>query len=114
VRQVRECDPGRASFCAYQLVVVASNFKSSTALLDSEHRHLLKLGWTGAAPETGEQRAAESPGHKLRVTYATAFGDLKGIDLGWIKRSQRIALALSKTMFDGSSALSLTLEAGSS
>jgi hypothetical protein len=84
------------------------------ALLDSEHRHLLKLGWSGAAPDTGEQRAAESPGHKLRVTYATAFGDLLGWDRGWIKRPWPIVMALDRAMFNRASALSLMLEVGSS
>lgn len=62
--------------------------------------------------DTGEERAAESPTHSLRVTYATPFGDLKGIDLGWIKRSQPIAVALSQAMFHRSSAMSMMLEIG--
>ena len=49
----------------------------------------MALGWTGANADTGQQRAADSPGHKLRLTYAPAAGDLQGIDLGWIKRSRR-------------------------
>jgi hypothetical protein len=114
VTEVHQCDKGAAGFCAYELVVIAPRYTSSMALLDSEHRHLLKLGWSGAAPDTGEQRAAESPGHKLRVTYATAFGDLKGIDLGWITRPQPITMALSRALFNRASTLSLTLETGSS
>ena len=48
------------------------------------------------------------------MTYATAYGDLKGIDLGWIKRSRTITLALSRALFDRASAMSVMLEVGSS
>jgi hypothetical protein len=75
---------------------------------------LLKSGWTGADADSGEQRAADSPGHKLRVTYATAYGDLKGIDLGWIKRSRKLTLALSRAIFDHAAAMSMLLEVGAS
>src|SRR5437588_437944 len=34
----------------------------------------------------GLQSAANSPGHKLRLTYATAVGDLREVVLGIIKR----------------------------
>ena len=44
------------------------------------------------------RRAAESPGHKLRVNYGTAFNDLQGIDRGLIKRPQRISTALSRAL----------------
>ena len=112
--EARRCDRGTNVFCAWELVVVAPGYRTSDALLRSEHRRLLKLGWTGANADTGEEKAADSPGHKLRVTYATAYGDLKGIDLGWIKRSQKTTLTLSKAMFQHSSALSMLLEEGPS
>jgi hypothetical protein len=111
---VHQCDKGAAGFCAYELVVVAPGYSSSMALLESERRHLLKMGWSGAAPDTGQQRAAESPGHKLRLTYATAYGDLLGWDFGWIKRPWPIVRALDRAMWNRASALSLMLETGSS
>ena len=112
--EARRCDRGANVFCAWELVVVATGYRTSDALLRSEHRRLLKLGWTGANADTGEEKAADSPGHKLRVTYATAYGDLKGIDLGWIKRSRQTTLTLSKAMFQHSPALSMLLEEGAS
>ncbi len=114
VAQARQCDRGANAFCSFQLVVVDPRYRTSIALVSSERRHLRQLGWTGMNADTGEEDAAESPGHQLRVTYATAFGDLEGIDLGWIKRPRKIALALSRAMFDRSAAMSVMLEVGSS
>jgi hypothetical protein len=112
VAQVRSCDKGANAFCALEVVVADPRYQSSAALLDSQHRLLLASGWTGANADIGEEHAAESPGHKLRLTYAPAFGDLKGIDLGWIKRSKPIALALSRILFERRSAMSLLVEIG--
>ena len=78
---------------AIELVVSDQTYKSSHALLLSERDRLRGHGWTGVSPDTGDQLADESPGRKLRVTYATADGDLKGIDLGWIRRTRSITLA---------------------
>jgi hypothetical protein len=112
VAKVKDCDRGASSFCAWELVLVDRRFKSSLDLLNGEHRLLRKSGWSGANGDTGEQHAADSPGHKLRVTYATAYGDLKGIDLGWIQRPRAITLALSRALFDRAAALSVMLETG--
>jgi hypothetical protein len=112
VASVRQCDAGSNAFCDVQLVVVGRRYPSSEALLGAEHQRLLSLGWTGANADTGEQHAADSPGHKLRVTYATAFGDLLGLDLGWIHRSGTVVLALSRAMFDRSATMSILLEKG--
>jgi hypothetical protein len=111
---VRRCDRGANPYCAVQLVIFGNRYRSSTALLASERRHLKSLGWTSAGADTGDELAADSPGHRLRLTYATAALDLKDLDLDWIRRSRTIALALSRAMFDRSSALSLMLETGSS
>ncbi len=110
--QVRRCDAGASSYCGLELVVVAPRYRSSTDLLSSEHRLLHQLGWAGANADTGEQRAAESPGHKLRVTYATALGDLIGWDERWIKRPYPIALALDRELIDRVPAMSIMLEVG--
>jgi hypothetical protein len=114
VQRVRQCDRGANAFCSLELVVVDPRYHNSLDLLTDEHQHLMSLGWTGANAEIGEERAADSPGHKLRVTFSTAGGDLKGIDLGWIHRSRKTALALSHALFDHSSALSVMLEYGPS
>ena len=114
VAQVRECDRGANAFCALHLVIVDPRYKTSADLVEDEHVRLLAHGWSGANADTGEQHAADSPGHKLRVTYATAYGDLKGVDLGWIQRPRPITLALSRALFDRASAMSVMLEIGSS
>jgi len=114
VTRVRECDPGANGFCALELVIVNRRYGSSDALLSSEHSRLRALGWLGVSGDTGDERAAESPGHKLRVTYATADGELRGVDLLIIKRPRIITLALSRVMFDRLPAISIVLEAGSS
>jgi hypothetical protein len=107
------CDRGANAFCAVQLVVVDLRFSGSTELMRSERKVLEKSGWSISDGDISDEKSAESPGHKLRLTYATASGDLKGIDLGWIRRSRMVALALSRTMFARASAISLMLEMGS-
>jgi hypothetical protein len=114
VEQATQCDKGANAFCALELVVVDPQFKTSEDLVNAEHDVVHKAGWAGFGADTGNERAAESPGHKLRVTYATANGDLTGIDLGWIHRSRKIAVALSRTLFDHASAMSVELDPGSS
>jgi hypothetical protein len=114
VQQARQCDRGANPFCSLELVVIDSRYRNSLDLLTDEHQHLMSLGWTGANAKIGEERAADSPGHKLRVTFSTASGDLKGIDLGWIHRSRKTAVALSHALFAHSSTLSVMLEYGPS
>jgi hypothetical protein len=113
IQHVRRCDPGANAYCAVQLVVVSNRARSSSALLDAERRHLKSLGWTLTEADTADETAADSPGHKLRLTYAMAALDLKDVDLGWIKRSPQIARALSRAMFDRASSISLMLQSGS-
>jgi hypothetical protein len=114
VAQSRVCDRGASAYCALELVVVDPRYATSAALVSAEHAQLKRHGWTGANGDTGDERAADSPGGKLRVTYATAYGELKGIDLGWVKRSRTTALTLSHLFFRGVSAMSILLEVGSS
>lgn len=114
VAQARDCDRGAHPFCGLELVVVDPRYPSSDALLEGEHHKLRDLGWLGVDADTADEKAAESPNKSLRVTYAAAYGDLKDIDLGWIKRSRTVAIALSRTMFDRSPAISLLLDAGPS
>jgi hypothetical protein len=112
--EVKRCDKGANAFCAWELVVIAPRYRSADRLLKDEHHLLNHSGWTNGNADTGQQQAADSPGHKLRVTFATAAGDLQGIDLGWIKRSRKITLALSHAMFEHAAAMSMLLEIGAS
>jgi hypothetical protein len=112
--QVRQCDSGSSAYCAIQLVVLDHRYRSSDTLASDESKHLHKLGWSIANGDTGIEAAANSPHHNLRVTYATASDDLRGIDLGWITRARPITLALSNAMFDRDAAMSMMLEIGAS
>jgi hypothetical protein len=114
VADTRRCDRGANPYCAVQLVLVGDHDRSSVHLLNREASHLKSLGWTVSNGDTGLESASDSPGHKLRLTYATAADDLEGLDLGWIRRSPKITMTLSRVMFDRRSALSLMLETGSS
>lgn len=114
IAKVHSCDRGANAFCAIEVVIVDHHYKNSTDLVKDEHAQLRKHGWTGGQGDTGEQKAADSPGHKLRVTYATAAGDLRGVDLGTIQRPRGITLALSRAMFDQAPAMSVMLEVGAS
>jgi hypothetical protein len=113
VAQAQQCDRGVDAFCAIEAVIVDPRYKSSGALVAGEHRHLRELGWSAMAGDNGTESAADSPGHKLRVTYATAANDLAGIDLGWIKRPRSIELTLAGAMFNRAPAMSVMLENGS-
>jgi hypothetical protein len=112
--QVLRCDAGANAFCAWELVVVGPRYRSSEALLRSEHALLLKRGWSGAGADVTDEHAADSPGHKLRVTYATDYGDLKAIDLAWTQRSRKVTVALSRAIFDHVPTMSMLLEQGAS
>jgi hypothetical protein len=110
---VRQCNGGSNAYCSIELVVLGPKYESSRALVLAERDRLRAEGWTGASPTTGDQLADESPNNKLRVTYATAFQDLKGADIGWIKRSWPTVSALDQTVFDRVVAMSVLLEVGS-
>jgi hypothetical protein len=112
VAQVRQCDKGKNSYCSVELVIVNHGYGNSWALVSGERRSLSQDGWTQTHADTGDEHAAQSPGDKLRVTYATAMGDLKDVELGWITRSHAIAVALSHTIFERASAMSVLLELG--
>lgn len=112
VAQIRSCDRGANAYCALELVVVDRQYTTSADLVSGERAQLRHNGWTSSSGDTGDERAADSPGHQLRVTYATATRDLLGIELGWIKRSHKIAVALSHTLFERVPAMSVMLELG--
>jgi hypothetical protein len=110
--QTRQCDRGASAFCAVQAVIVDPGASSSGALVRSEHRQLHSLGWTTSAGDDGNEVAAESPGHKVRVTYSTGLNDLIGIDEAWIKRPAAIGLSLSQLEIRRTPAMSIMVEEG--
>jgi hypothetical protein len=112
--EVRSCDRGIHSFCALQVVIVGDRYRTSQALRQTYSAQLLKLGWTTTKGPDGNETAADSPGHELRLTFATAYEDLLGIDSNWIQRTPTISHSLSSAMFDRAPALSLMLLRGSS
>jgi len=111
--RIRACNKGADAFCALELVLVGHGYTTSNALLDSEASLLARLHWRQAHADTGLERAANSPGGGLRLTYATARGELQSIGLGWSKRAPALAVALAHTMFDNVPALALLVEVGS-
>lgn len=114
VQQFRRCDDGTNSFCSVDLVVSNRHYNSSDVLARDESHLLRKSGWSLADGDTGLQSAANSPGHKFRLTYTTASGDLQAIVLGYINRPWPITYALSNSMFDRAAAMSMRLEVGAS
>jgi hypothetical protein len=112
--QVRQCDSGSHPFCTIELVVLDHGSPSSDILAHDESHTLRKAGWSLADGDTSTETAANSPGHKLRLTYSTATDDLQQIDLGQLTRQRPIALSLSNSIFDRTAAMSMMLEVGAS
>ncbi len=111
---IKQCDRGANAFCALELVIVNAHYRSSDELEKAEHKWVRAAGWRGVGGDTMYENAAESPGHKLRVTYATALDDLRAVVLGFIHRPPTIAVALSHTIFSHVPAMSVLLESGDS
>ena len=116
IADVRRCDGGAHPFCARELVLVGrpGRYRGSGALLAAEAHRLRAAGWSESKGDTDYETAAESPGQRLRLQYATAAHDLLSADEGRIPRAAPIAQALSAQMFARTPALSITLQAGSS
>jgi hypothetical protein len=112
--QLRSCNPGANAYCAIELVVVGTNYPSAQALVKAESRLLHRRGWHHANAPVGQEIGATSPGDRLRVTYATASGELEAIDLGWIKRPRALTLTLSRALFAHTSAMAVVLQVGTS
>jgi hypothetical protein len=108
------CDHGVNPYCSVQLVVVGDHYQTSTDLLTAEQDRLAKLGWTATQGPDGNEQSADSPGHGLRLNYATAYDDLLGVDSNWIQRRRPVAHALATALFDRAPAISLMLLRGSS
>jgi hypothetical protein len=114
VSAAKQCDRGANAYCALELVVVDTRYETSEDLRAAEHLVLGSRGWSRTGGDTGQESAADSPQNKVRLTYATADGDLRGVDLGWIQRSRKTTLALSREIFDRAPTISLMLETGAS
>ena len=99
VSSVRVCDKGKNHYCALELVVTDPHYASPRDLVLAERNLLRGHGWSGASAQTGDELADESPANKLRMTYATAYGDLHDIEFGSVDRTRQTQEALSKQMF---------------
>ena len=110
--RARECDRGANAFCSQELVVTGGGFTSSGAMVTAEHDLLRARRWMDASGDFGQEQAADSPGHKLHLTYATGLAELTGIDEGWIKRQTSLTLLLSRQLFAGRPTMTLTLTTG--
>ncbi|HWD64625.1 MAG TPA: hypothetical protein VG405_05585 [Solirubrobacteraceae bacterium] len=108
----RMCDRGRNAYCALELVMQGGAYSSSIGLQRAERLLLKRRGWKKVNAPVGQELAADSPESKLRVTYAAANMELEAVDLGWITRSRRITLTLSKEIFDHHPALAVLLQLG--
>ena len=112
--KVRSCDRGVNPYCSVQVVIVGDQYPTSQALQIAYADQLRRLGWTTTTGPDGKETSADSPGHELRLTFATAYEDLRLIDLGWIQRRAPISRSLSATLFRRARALSIMLVTGSS
>jgi hypothetical protein len=112
VARITECDRSANAFCGVELVVVNRESHSSGELVAMERSRLRKSGWSIGQGDIPAERSASSPDGRLRVTYATASGDLLGIDLGWISRSRPVGQALARAMFERQPTMSIMLETG--
>ncbi|MBV9819422.1 MAG: hypothetical protein JOZ07_13900 [Solirubrobacterales bacterium] len=110
--RARSCDRGVNAYCALQVVVIGPRYADARALLAAEAHHLRALGWTSTVGDTPQQRSADSPGHRLRLTYTVAFEDLESWDEGYLARRRQIARALAATLFARTPALSMMLVSG--
>jgi hypothetical protein len=111
---VRSCDRGVHPYCALQVILVGDRHQTSQALRTAYGARLNKLGWTTTMGPDGNETAADAPGHELRLTFATAYEDLLGVDSNWVQRTAEITHALSSALFDRAPALSIMLLRGSS
>jgi hypothetical protein len=115
IARARRCDRGAHPFCGLALVLVApaGRYASSAALMTAETMRLHRAGWTETKGDTIHEIAAQSPGHRQRLTYAQGSEDLLSIEQARIERAASIARVLSRELFARTPTLSLMLQAGS-
>ncbi len=111
VRQ-KVCDKGSDAYCAVEMVVRGASYPNSRSLALAEKLILKQRRWSKVNAPVGLELAADSPGDRLRVTYAGAGAELQAIDLGWIQRSRQISLALSREIFNHRAAMAILLQLG--
>jgi hypothetical protein len=113
--RLRRCDRGIHPFCARELVLTAgrTRYHDGAALGAAEGDALRRAGWTASEGEAPTELAAQSRGGRLRLTYATAAGELRAIAAGEAERAPAIVRALRRDRTAGVPALSLLLEVGS-
>lgn len=114
VEHTRSCDRGANVYCSIQMVVTDSRYDTSAHLLAGEQAHLNALGWGRSQGQTEHEHGAQSPGNELWLDYGTAYQDLLAIDSGWIRRTSKIAHALSDAVFERQPAISIRLVRGAS
>jgi len=110
--QTRSCNRGSNAFCALDFLLVGQGYRSGRDLLRAETRLLRHHHWVKVNAPVGQELAADSPGQKLHVTYATASQELQAVALGWVKRPRRVTVALSHAMFAEQSVLAVDLQLG--
>ena len=114
VAQARVCDRGSHSYCAREFVLASPHHLLDAGVLKVAERTLLhNSGWRRTEGQTYDEFAADSPGDRLRITYATAEQDLLAIDERRIDRPPRIVRALAETLFAREPAISVIVQAGS-
>ncbi len=112
VASQRVCNTGANAYCALELVLRGHGYASSIHLQKAERLLLQRRGWKKVNAPVGQELAADSPSGRLRVTYAAANMELEAVDLGWVKRSRRITLILSREIFDHQPAMAVLLQIG--
>ena len=87
--QERVCDSGSNAYCAWELVVADRALPGLERAVRGRASRSCSAA-TGAAPTatSPRQHAADSPGHRLRVTYANPVDELTGIAIFGVRRSQ--------------------------
>lgn len=111
VARVQKCDSGANAYCAIELAVYDKRYGNSDDLFGAEKKLLHAHHWTDANGLVGPESAADSPGHKLHLTYATANSELDAIDEHYVTRPWKLVSALSNALLGNSTpAMAMILE----
>jgi hypothetical protein len=111
VARTQLCDPGADAYCAIEFAVYNRRYANSDDLFGAEKKLLHRHHWTDANGLVGPESAADSPGHKLHLTYATAGSELDATAEHYVTRPRSIVSALSNSFFGTSTpAMAMILE----
>ncbi len=114
VARVKQCDPGANAYCAIELAVYNRHYGNSDDLFGAEKKLLQHAHWTNANGLVGPESAADSPGHKLHLTYAAAGSELYSTAEHYVKRPPSIVTALSNAIWgEGTPAMAMIVEVDS-